>query len=92
MPRFLIELSHGNEYKACTQALQALERAGSHLVTNADWGCKAGVHRGWLIVELDSRAEAEMMVPSEFRQDARVVQLNRFSKEEVVSWVAGHDR
>jgi len=92
MPRYLIELSHGDEYKACTRALQALERHGSHLVTNADWGCKAGVHRGWLIVELDTRAEATMMVPPEFRDDARIVELNRYSREEVVSWVTGHGK
>jgi hypothetical protein len=27
------------------------------------------------------------MVPPEFRQDAQVVELNRFTKAEVVAWV-----
>jgi len=90
MPRYLIELTHADERTACVKALQALERHGSHLVTHADWGCHAGVHCGWLIVELDSRTEATMIMPPEFRDDARIVELNRFTRNEVVSWVAEH--
>ena len=92
MPRYLIELTHEDEHSACVRALQALERHGSHLVTHADWGCKAGVHCGWLIVDVDTQAEAQMMVPPEFRSDARIVELNRYTREEIVSWVAGQGR
>lgn len=87
MPRYLIELSHANEYSACVRALQALERHGSHLVTHMDWGCKAGVHSGWLIADLDSRTEATMMVPAQFRQEARIVELNKFTRDEITSWI-----
>ncbi len=88
MPRYLIEMSHGNEHTACIKALRAIEKLGSHYVTNADWGCKDGVHSGWLIAELRSRDEAMMMVPPEFRQEARVVELNRFTREEITSLIA----
>lgn len=88
MPRYLIELSHDDEYAACVRALHAVEGSGSHLITNIDWGCNDGVHRGWLIVEVESREEAMGMVPPEARHDARVIQLNRFTREQIVRLVA----
>lgn len=87
MPRYLIQLTHESDHEVCVRALRAIERYGGHLFTYADWGCKAGVHSGWLIVDLDSRDEALQMVPPEFRQEARIVELNRFTKEEIASWV-----
>ena len=88
MPRYLIELSHRDEHFACVKALRAIEQSGSHFVTHADWGCKAGTHSGWLIAELDSRDEAMGMVPPEFRQEVRIVELNRFTKEQITSLIA----
>jgi hypothetical protein len=58
------------------------------MLTHADWGCKDGVHSGWLIVELDSRDEAMMMVPPEYRREARIVELRKFSREEVEALAA----
>jgi hypothetical protein len=88
MPRYLIELSHGDEHVACVKALRAIEQSGSHFMTHADWGCKAGIHSGWLIAELEDRDEAVRLVPPEFRQEARIVELNRFTKEQIVSLLA----
>jgi len=87
MPRYLIELTHGDEYVACVKALRAIERLGSHFVTHADWGCRDGTHAGWLIAELDSRDEALQMVPPELRHDARVVELNKFTREQIASLI-----
>lgn len=83
MARFLIEISHDDEHAACTRALAAIERHGSHFLTNADWGCKAGVHAGWLIVEVDSEDDARRMLPAEYRAEARVVRLNSFTKQDI---------
>ncbi len=88
MPRYIIELPHDDEYAACVKFLQAIEMRGSHFATKADWGCKDGRHCGWLIVELDSREEALRLVPLELRHEARVVELNRFTREEIASMVA----
>jgi hypothetical protein len=79
MPRYLIELSHGDEHVACVKALRAIEQSGSHFMTHADWGCKAGI---------EDRDEAVRLVPPEFRQEARIVELNRFTKEQIVSLLA----
>jgi hypothetical protein len=91
VPRYIIQLPHGESSAACIRAIQAIEKYGSHLLTNMDWGCKAGVHCGWTIVEVGNRQAAMQLVPPEARQDAVIVELNRFTKEEMASWVAHPD-
>ena len=83
MPRFLIEIPHEDEHDACVRALHALEVYGSHFITQADFGCRNGVHAGWLIADLENREDAQRIVPPEFRGDARIVELNRFTREEI---------
>ena len=88
MSRYLIELPHADDYEACVKALQALERTGSHFVTNAEWGCGDGVHVGFLIAEVEERGQALQIVPLEFRQDARVTRLDRYTREQIAGMVA----
>ena len=83
MPRFLIEFQHSSEYEGCVRALDAVMNYGSHIITNADWGCEDGVHCGWLIADLDSREEAMQLVPPQYRADTRVVLLRRWSLDEI---------
>ena len=78
MPRYLIEVPHDPGFAACTHAVEVFLRTGSHYLTHADWGCKDNVHKSWIILELDSKPEALNVVPSEFRAQATVVQLNGF--------------
>ena len=58
------------------------------LFTHVDWGCKAGIHCAWMIAELDSQEEALQLVPPQFRPDTRIVELNKFTREEIASLVA----
>lgn len=83
MPRFLIEFRHSSEYEGCVRALDAIMEHGSHLITNADWGCDDGVHIGWLIAEMDSRQEALQLAPPQYRADTRVIKLRRWSRDEI---------
>lgn len=91
MPRFLIEIQHADDYVGCVKALDALMRSGSHLVSQSEFGCEDGVHCGWLIAELDSREDAYRMVPPQFRTDTRVIQLKRWTPEEMAAMVAKID-
>jgi hypothetical protein len=83
MRRFLIEVPHPSDFKACTRAVEVFLRTGSHFLSNADWGCKDGEHKAWLIVEVDSREEARSIVPADYRGDAKVVALNHFSLRDI---------
>jgi hypothetical protein len=47
MAKFLIEVPHEAEKRACLRAIQILLQTGSHYLTNAEFGCLDGVHKGW---------------------------------------------
>ena len=83
MPRFLIEIPHSSEHEACVRAAHALLSIGSHYITNADWGCLDGVHKTWMIVEVDSKGDARQIVPPAFRSDANVIELSKFTLQEI---------
>ena len=88
MPRFLIKVTHGADQTTCIKALQAIDRYGSHLLTNAEWGCQDGTHTGWLIGEFESREQALQVVPPDFRKDCTIVEVVRFTREYIASVVA----
>ena len=81
--RFLIEVAHENTMGACLHAIEVFHKTGSHFLTHADWGCKDGVHKAWITVEVDSRDQAIAIVPPDFRHHATVVRLNEFTPDEV---------
>jgi hypothetical protein len=90
MARFLIEVPHEAGESACLRAIHVFLRTGSHFLTRAEWGCKDGDHKAWIIVEVDSKDEAQMIVPHVYRSLAKVVKLNRFSLEEVEELMGYH--
>ena len=85
MPRFIIEVSHPTGTEACARAVYALLKYGSHYITHADWGCLDGVHKAWLIVDVDCKDTAKCIVPPNFRGDAKVTELTKFSLPEIES-------
>ena len=90
MARFLIEVSHEAEKIACARAVQVLQRTGSHFLTRADYGCLDGVHKAWMIVEIESKAAARAILPLAYRSQAMIVQLNKFSMEEIDELLTHH--
>ena len=89
--RFLIEVPHEATTVACLRAIEAILKTGSHFLTRADWGCKDGEHKAWIIVEVESKEEARAIVPPAFRSQARIIQLNSFSLEEVEGMMRQHN-
>ena len=90
MQKFLIEVPHEAETKACARAAKVLLQTGSHFVTHAEFGCMDGDHRAWMIMEFQSKSEALSAVPPEFRTNARVVALNRFTIEQLDRFIGQH--
>ncbi len=78
MSRFLLEIPHDSDKVACNKAIRFLLESGSHFLSNADWGCADGDHRALLIVDVESREDAQAIVPPALRADARVVRLIKF--------------
>ena len=90
--RFLIEVDHEGNTRACTEAVRVFLRTGSHFLTHAAWGCKDGVHKAWMIVDVDTRDEAWNIVPAQFRAAATIVMLNGFTMNEAEGVQAHLDR
>jgi len=72
MTRFLLEVPHDNEPRACARAVEILLRSGSHYLTQAEFGCRDGVHKAWLMVDVDNRDEARRILPPAYRDPATV--------------------
>jgi len=83
MARFLIEVPHNDDFDSCVKAVSVLLSTGSHFLTNADWGCSDGEHKAWAIVDVDTKEEALSILPPSYRAKSKVVQLNKFTMEEM---------
>ena len=90
MTRYIIQASHEPSPAACLRMLDAFLQAGAHYLMNADWGCMAGEHQSWIIVEANNDAEARLMVPPVIRNTALLVKLNRFTPEQIRAMHQGH--
>jgi len=90
MPKFLIEVQHDPDAVACARVVHVFLATGSHFLTQAVWGCMDGVHSAWMIVDLESKAEAVAILPPAFRQAARIVSLSRFSMADIEPLLRQH--
>ena len=90
MPRFLIEVPHDGTTQACARAIELFHRTGSHFLTHADWGCMDGEHKAWITVEMDTKDDAREIVPSPYRADAKIVQLNAFTRQDLDNILRQH--
>jgi hypothetical protein len=83
MPSYLIEIPHSGNVTECRQIIKLFLDSGSHLLSNADWGCKDGIHKSWFIHEFDSKDQALLAVPPLLRHDAIIVELTKFNKADM---------
>ncbi len=90
MARFLIEVPHEAERVACARVVEVFLQTGSHFLTHADWGCKDGVHKAWITADVDSKDDARSIVPPSLRAQAKIVQLNYFTLEEIDAILGYH--
>jgi hypothetical protein len=83
MPKFLIEVPHEGTVRDCAHAIDVFLRTGSHFLARADWGCKDGEHKAWMIVDVGTKDEARSVVPADYRPKAKVVGLNTFTQADL---------
>jgi len=92
MPKFLIEVSHAEELLACAQVIESFLNYGSHFAAQADWGCRDGVHKAWITLETNSKEDARNILPPAYRAQATIIQLNKFTMEEIEDILAQHGK
>jgi hypothetical protein len=90
MAKFLIEVPHESETIACARAAKVLLETGSHFLTHADFGCCDGVHKAWIVVDVENKEEARNMLPAAYRRQASVVQLCKFGLDELDDLITRH--
>jgi hypothetical protein len=90
MSKYLIEIHHSADKMECLHAIAILLNSGSHLLTNADWGCYDEVHKAWFFMEADSKEEAMRIVPPAYRKDTVITGLNKFKLKEVEEMMKHH--
>lgn len=83
MQNFLIEIPHSANTFECKQVIKLFVESGSHLLANAQWGCKSGVHKSWYFGEFENKDEAMRTVPPFLRHTANVIEMTRFTKEDI---------
>jgi hypothetical protein len=83
MTRFLIEVPHEAETVACARVVKIFLESGSHFLTHADWGCRDGEHKAWFVADVDTKEQARAILPPAYRPQAKIVQLNHFTLEEI---------
>jgi hypothetical protein len=77
MDRFLVESNHTAE--DCHHVVEQFIFYGH--ILNFDWGCKAGVHTSWVILEAENESQALLSVPPRLRSKARAIRLCKFTPE-----------
>jgi len=81
---YLLIMPHTAEQ--CLKALDDMEAASPQLLAKTDWGCMAGDHTGYLIVQAASEQAARNMIPAAERAGAKVIKLNKFTPEQIKSF------
>jgi hypothetical protein len=79
--RFLIITTHTPEQ--CLKSLDEFAAKSPDLLKKIDWGCKVGDHSGYVVVKAADETAARNLLPAEQRKTARVIQLNKFTVEQI---------
>jgi len=90
MPNFLIEIPHSENTFECKQVIKLFVESGSHLLANAHWGCKSGIHKSWFISDFNNKEEALQIVPPFLRHSANIIELTTFTKQDIQQFAEGN--
>lgn len=86
MATYLIEIPHSENTFECRQVIKLFVESGSHLLANAQWGCKSGVHKSWFIDDFNSKEEALQVIPPFLRHTASIIELVTFTKADIAEF------
>jgi len=82
MAKYMVELPHTDA--ECLQALDEISERNQTLLSKANWGCMAGVHNGWAVVDANDEAGARQQVGSPLMQGkARITKLSTFTRQDI---------
>ncbi len=84
MTRYIIESPHTKD--ECLKALDETLAEGPAILNKFDWGCGSGDHTGYAIVDAENESTVKNMVPGFLRYKARIVQVGKFTPDQIKSF------
>jgi hypothetical protein len=81
--KYLIQSSHTPE--ECIRALDEELAKGPEILSKFNYGCKAGDHTGYALVDVKNDAEARNFIPGFLNNKARIVPVDVFTPEVIRS-------
>ncbi len=81
--RYMITAPHTEA--ECVKALEEASKVEGKFLEKCDWGCMAGDHTCYVILEGKDEASVKEMLPTSFA-DAKVVRLNKFTRDQIASF------
>jgi len=81
MANFLIEMSHTPQQ--CMQDLDQMVEHSPELLKNTSWGCMAGNHTGWAMVEAGNESDAQNMVPPAIRDQVKITEVQKLTADQI---------
>lgn len=84
MARYLVESPHTKE--ECLRALDEILAEGPSTLNKFDWGCPAGDHTGYAIVDAENESFVKKMIPSFLQNKARIVEVSKFTPDQIKSF------
>lgn len=84
MARYMIESPHKPE--ECLKALDEGLVMGPDVLGKFDYGCKAGDHTAYAIVDAKTKDDALRLVPSFLRSSAKVVEVGKITPDMIRSF------
>lgn len=82
MAQYLVFSPHTKE--DCNKVVKLTLAIG--YLTHFYWGCKAGDHTGYAIIEAESEKEALLSVPTVIRNKGKAVEIVQFEPDDVKRW------
>jgi len=90
MDKYLIEIKNGGDTASCLRSIQSFLSSRTHFVTSVEWGCLEGEKKAWLIIKTGNKADAMRIIPSAYRQNARITKLHKFTGKEIKETTLKH--
>jgi len=84
MAKYLVEAPHTKE--ECLKAVDEVLATGAEFLSKFEWGCFAGVHTGWALIEAESEAAARETLPASQRDSWSVTAVTRFTPEQIAAY------
>lgn len=84
MLRYIVESPHTKE--ECLRALDEILAKSSETLNKFEWGCAEGIHTGYALIEAENEAKVRGMLPSFLSEKARVINVAKFTPEQIKSF------